>query len=135
MSDDRIRRVLIVDDNAMIAEAIPHVLGHDFQTSRAVDGEAARDLLAAGAVFDAVLCDILMPRLDGLRLLNWARAHRPDIVPCFVFLTVAPEFPAAREIAQTHAVLRKPCTRSALLAAMGISESEICANAFGGRGR
>jgi CheY-like chemotaxis protein len=122
MSGERRGRVLIVDDNDAIAEAIPHLLGPGFQTSRAVDGEAARDLLAAGAVFDAVLCDILMPRLDGLRLLDWVRTHRPEVVPRFVFLTVAPEFPAARELALTHTVLRKPCTRADLLAAMRVPE-------------
>ena len=106
MSRERMGRVLIVDDNAVIAEVIPHLLGPSFQTYRVVDGEAARALFVAGDVFDAVLCDILMPRLDGLGLLNWVRTHRPEVVPRFVFLTVAPEFPAARELALTHTVLR-----------------------------
>lgn len=115
-------RILIVDDNDVIAEAIPVLLGPSFQTTRAADGEAARALFVAGVVFDVVLCDILMPRLDGLGLLNWVRTHCPEVAPRFVFMTVAPEFPAALELAFTHTVLRKPCTRASLLAAMRLPE-------------
>ena len=123
MSAERTRRVLIVDDNDVFAEVIPHLLGPGFQTLRAVDGEVARALLADGAVFDAVICDVLMPHLDGLQLLEWTRGHRPELVPRFVFLTVAPELPAAQELARTHAVLRKPCTRAVLLAAMRVPDA------------
>lgn len=113
------RRVLVVDDNASMLEVIPHLLGPGFQTFRAVSGEAARARLVAGQAFDVLLCDVLMPPpLDGLGLLQWVRGHRPESVGRWVFMTIAPEFPAAREIALGHPVLRKPFTRAVLLAVL-----------------
>jgi CheY-like chemotaxis protein len=115
------RRVLIVDDNAALADAIPHLLGPGFQTFRATNGEEACARIVADQAFDVVLCDILMPRLDGLGLLEWVRGCHPQLEARFVFMTVAPELPAAVEIARTHRVLRKPFGRAELLAAMSSS--------------
>ncbi len=112
------RRILIVDDNTALAEAIPHLLGPGFQTFRATSGEEARARIVADQAFNVVLCDILMPRLDGLGLLGWVRGCYPELAARFVFMTVAPELPAAVEIARTHPVLRKPFGRAELLAAM-----------------
>ncbi len=118
------RRILIVDDNTALADAIPHLLGPGFQTFRANNGEEARARIIADQTFDVVLCDILMPRLDGLGLLEWVRGCYPELAARFVFMTVAPELPAAVEIARTHRVLRKPFGRAELLAAARFSSFE-----------
>jgi len=111
-------RVLIVEDNRLIAGAIPHLLGDEFETVHAADGEAARDLLGTEASFDVVLCDVWMPRVGGLGFLKWAQAERPDLVPRLLFMTANPGLPEAQEIARAHPLLVKPLSRAALLEAI-----------------
>ena len=116
----RTTRVLIVEDDDPIANAITRLLGTSFEIVRAVDGVAARDLLIAGASFDVILSDVNMPRLDGFGLLRWLQVSHPELVDRVVFMTVDQDLPAARMIASMHVhpVLRKPCTRDVLLDAV-----------------
>jgi CheY-like chemotaxis protein len=41
--------------------------------------KSAIDLLAGGAVFDVVLCDLVMPESSGIELLAWLAEHRPRL--------------------------------------------------------
>ncbi len=61
-------RILVVDDEPSVREALERVLRLDgFEVALAGDGvQAVRDI-AAGAP-DAVVLDVLMPRLDGLEV-------------------------------------------------------------------
>ena len=61
-------RVLVVDDEPAVRRALERALkleNHD--VTLAEDGEVALDVLARGAT-DAVILDVLMPRLDGLEV-------------------------------------------------------------------
>ncbi len=61
-------RVLVVDDEPAVRRALERALrleNHD--VSLAENGEQALDVLARGAT-DAVILDVLMPRLDGLEV-------------------------------------------------------------------
>ncbi len=61
-------RVLVVDDEPAVRRALERALrleNHD--VTLATDGEEALDVLADGSV-DAVILDILMPKLDGLEV-------------------------------------------------------------------
>jgi CheY-like chemotaxis protein len=111
-------RLLVVEDNSVIADAIRYMLDDACEMVYAADGDAARDILTSDDSFDAVLCDVRMPRLGGLGLLSWARAERPALVRRLVFMTQDRTLPAAREIASSHRVLAKPFTRDALLEAI-----------------
>jgi len=64
-------RVLIVDDEAAVRDSLERVLRHEgYDVLLAEDGREAMRLLAAprGERADAVLLDVLMPRLDGLEV-------------------------------------------------------------------
>ena len=64
-------RVLIVDDEAPVRESLERVLLHEgFEVQLAADGREAMRALAAprSARADAVVLDVLMPRLDGLEV-------------------------------------------------------------------
>lgn len=67
-------RILIVEDEAHLAEGLQfnlQVEGHD---ARAVgDGEAALDLLKRDA-FDAVVLDVMLPGIDGFEVVATLRA-------------------------------------------------------------
>jgi two-component system response regulator MprA len=61
-------RILVVDDEPAVREAVERALrleGHDVGV--AADGREALDVLVARPA-DAVVLDVLMPRLDGLEL-------------------------------------------------------------------
>jgi PAS domain S-box-containing protein len=67
-------RILIVEDDDDLREMLAERLRPHFEVTTAVDGQAALELARAHRP-DLVLCDVVMPRLDGLGLL---RALRGD---------------------------------------------------------
>ncbi|MCA9545056.1 MAG: response regulator [Myxococcales bacterium] len=66
------KRVLIVDDSATIRAQVHVALAERFEIVEAGDGQEGLDALKGGQV-DLVLCDINMPRMNGLEML--ARLH------------------------------------------------------------
>src|SRR5262249_30808834 len=70
--------VLLVDDDADTRESIEYLLtdaGH--HVTAVGDGGAAMRLIAE-RVFDAAICDIQLPRVDGLTLLRQIRHASPS---------------------------------------------------------
>ena len=67
----------------MLQEALAQD-GHRVVT--ASDGAAALELLRHGQ-FDAILCDLRMPRLDGASLARALQAIRPDLSPRLLLMT------------------------------------------------
>ncbi len=66
-------RILLVDDDTAIRHLMREILSEEgFETDVAVDGFDALGQLAAES-YDAVISDLDMPRLDGLRLLREIR--------------------------------------------------------------
>jgi CheY-like chemotaxis protein len=45
------------------------------------------DLLATGASFDVVLCDLMMPELTGMDVFERVVVERPELAARFVFMT------------------------------------------------
>ncbi len=67
-------RLLVVDDDPSLREALALVLDlHGFDVSTAVDGREAMRMLTADSP-DAVILDVLMPRVDGLEVCRRMRA-------------------------------------------------------------
>src|SRR5437763_9883368 len=79
-------RLLVVDDEKNLRLVVQRELtrqGHEVET--AADGEEAWEMLEAQD-FDVVLCDINMPRLDGMALLRRTR-ERSQNPPEIIMLT------------------------------------------------
>ncbi|MEV6345622.1 SpoIIE family protein phosphatase [Actinoplanes sp. NPDC051851] len=67
-------RVLVADDNADMRDYLTRLLrGAGHQVHAVHDGQEALDTLRTG-VFDLVVSDVMMPRLDGLQLVAALRA-------------------------------------------------------------
>lgn len=80
------RRVLVVDDEALIADVLARTLSlhHDIET--ASSGPAALELLAT-STYDVVLCDIMMPGMNGRELYDRIAAVHPGLERRIVFMS------------------------------------------------
>jgi two-component system nitrogen regulation response regulator NtrX len=71
-------RILIIDDEKAIRHTLKEILEFESYTvDQAEDGPAGLDLLIQHK-YDVVLCDIKMPKMDGLEVLERARTIAPD---------------------------------------------------------
>lgn len=61
--------ILLIDDEPEILEMLEHLLVEDFQILKATNGQDALVLLRKKHP-DLVICDIMMPKLDGMGLLH-----------------------------------------------------------------
>jgi len=81
------RRVLVVDDEPEIARMLADMLAGDgHQVETAADGFEALGRLDR-AVYDVVLCDLRMPKLDGAGFYREIARRRPELLPRIVFVT------------------------------------------------
>jgi len=72
-------RILVVDDEEPLTRAIGRgLIAAGYEVSTAIDGMRAVDLLGR-IEFDAILSDIDMPGLNGIRLLQAVRRHDVDV--------------------------------------------------------
>jgi DNA-binding NtrC family response regulator len=71
-------RILIIDDEKAIRHTLKEILEfEDYQVDQAEDGPAGLDLLIQQK-YDVVLCDVKMPKMDGLEVLERAQKLAPD---------------------------------------------------------
>jgi two-component system, cell cycle sensor histidine kinase and response regulator CckA len=92
---DRRGRVLVIDDEAMLTTTIQRIL-HKHEVTVAGSGREALEKIAAGADFEVILCDLMMPEMTGMDFhAELARLH-PELLDRVVFLTGGAFTPAAR---------------------------------------
>ena len=111
------KRVLVVDDDPLVRGALDlslrRMLGCDVQ--EASDGDQGQQALQAGT-YDAVLCDIRMPGMNGLDLVQWLRTQPVARRPFAVLMTGDAGDGLRSEVeASGVPVLRKPFTMAALV--------------------
>jgi len=72
------RRLLVVDDEESFRHMLSVILekeGYEVETAK--DGDSALEKMERG-LFDGVLCDIRMPRMDGIQFLKKAKKRHSD---------------------------------------------------------
>jgi signal transduction histidine kinase/CheY-like chemotaxis protein len=111
------RRALVIDDEPFVGGFIQEVLKRrfGFTVERADNGAAGIAKLEESS-FDLVLCDVLMPVMNGLEVMRWLRAHQPERLANFLFVTGhdGGEERAAEIAASGLPVLSKPFTAETL---------------------
>jgi DNA-binding NtrC family response regulator len=71
-------RILIIDDEKAIRNTLKEILEYEsYQVDQAEDGPTGLDMLIRDK-YDVVLCDIKMPKMDGIEVLERARIVAPD---------------------------------------------------------
>jgi putative nucleotidyltransferase with HDIG domain len=109
-------RILVVDDEESIREVVCSMLGAaGYRCTPAVSGNAALDLLAAGAEFELMLSDLMMAEMQGDVLLERAKERFPDMP--VIMVTAVSDLSVALGTLRTGAYdyLLKPFEREQLL--------------------
>jgi DNA-binding NtrC family response regulator len=71
--------ILIIDDERAIRKTLNEILGFEgYKIEEAADGEEGLKKFQE-KTYDVVLCDIKMPKLDGIEFLSKATAINPDV--------------------------------------------------------
>ncbi|MGZ5252817.1 MAG: sigma-54-dependent transcriptional regulator [Flavitalea sp.] len=72
-------QILIIDDEKAIRKTLTEILSYEgYKIEEASDGEEGLRKFKE-KTFDVVLCDIKMPKLDGIEFLDKAREVNPDV--------------------------------------------------------
>jgi len=79
-------RVLVVDDEEMVATTFSRALGRAHDVIATDPTDAARRI-AAGQEFDVILCDLMMPDITGMDLYEELSRVAPDQAARMVFIT------------------------------------------------
>jgi len=61
------RRVLVVDDDASVAECVRRVLHREHDVTVVNSGKNGLHHIARGETFDLILCDLMMPEMTGMQ--------------------------------------------------------------------
>jgi signal transduction histidine kinase len=80
-------RVLVVDDDDIVAGAVKRALEREHEVVSLLTAEGALARVVAGERFDVVLCDLMMPQMTGMELYDRMRELAPDQAQRMVFLT------------------------------------------------
>jgi response regulator RpfG family c-di-GMP phosphodiesterase len=81
------RAILLVDDNREFVQTLQWIFSdQNFLVDKAYDGEEAM-LKVKANVYDAIICDVMMPRLRGDEFFLKAVHARPSLAHRFVFVT------------------------------------------------
>lgn len=109
--------VLVVDDEPAVRRFAARVLLEEgFGVHQATDGAEALELIRAGlAGLDVVLSDIVMPRVNGVQLLQSLSTLRPEL-PVILMSGYGASRLAERGIASPCGVLSKPFSSDILVA-------------------
>ncbi|HET7504051.1 MAG TPA: HD domain-containing phosphohydrolase [Kofleriaceae bacterium] len=112
-------RLLLVDDEPAVLEALAVNLRRGFEIETATSGTVGLEHLSARADFAVVMSDMRMPKMDGATFLARARELAPDATR--MLLTGQADLDAAIKAVNQGQIFRfltKPCPRDALRAAI-----------------
>jgi DNA-binding response OmpR family regulator len=75
------KKLLVVEDDEYLRELYVDILKDEgFDVSFAVDGEEGYQKMHAGG-YDLVLLDIMLPKMDGMKILDKLQKETPPIKP------------------------------------------------------
>ncbi|HAJ60285.1 MAG TPA: hybrid sensor histidine kinase/response regulator [Cyanobacteria bacterium UBA8543] len=114
------KRILVIEDQPSVRENILDLLdAENFEVFGAADGKTGVEL-AKAKVPDLIICDVMMPELDGFEVLDSLRKDLETATIPFIFLTAKVEKTDWRQGMELGAddYLTKPFTAVELLGAI-----------------
>ncbi|MCA9596218.1 MAG: response regulator [Myxococcales bacterium] len=113
-------RILLVDDDAAVLRSLGRVLSRRHDVVAVDGGAAALALLRRDSHFDVIVCDVMMPDVDGVAVFDALSEIAPELRRRTIFCTGG-EFTARTKsflAATDRTVLIKPVTTEALTSAI-----------------
>ncbi|MEJ7735209.1 MAG: PAS domain S-box protein [Polyangiaceae bacterium] len=109
-------RILVIDDEPLVLKSLARALRSFGEVTACRGGRAAMVELCAGLMVDVVVCDLMMPDLDGPATYQAITASWPALRERFVFCTGGVFTPRAHEFMNSvqSPFLSKPVTLDAL---------------------
>lgn len=98
-------RVLVVDDEPLMARGLARILSREHDVSTLTSAREALKCLMETDSFDAVLCDLMMPEMTGVDLHRELERLKPEIARRVLFFTGGAFTPA------THAFVERMADR------------------------
>jgi len=89
-------KVLVIDDEAVVARALERLLAREHEVTLAASAGEAHKRVVAGARYDVIICDLMMPQMTGMDLHAEFLRVAPDQASRMVFLTGGAFTPGAR---------------------------------------
>jgi signal transduction histidine kinase len=110
------RRVLVVDDEPLVGEAIARALSDENDVDVVTEARQALTRVQKGAVYDVVFCDLMMPVMTGMDLYAEIVRAAPKLAGRLVFMTGGAFTPRARAFLENviNPCLEKPLDTSKL---------------------
>ena len=108
MTEGTLPRVLIADDEHSIRTLVGRMLRRaGFEPFEATDGQDAIDRLDAEE-FDALVLDLMMPRVDGFGVLDHLIETKPSMIEKLVVMTAFPKAAAQQRLQHVCCIISKP---------------------------
>jgi len=109
-------RILIIDDEDVVARTIARMLAPEHEVHVLTSAAEALARITGGERFDVILCDVMMPVMTGLELYQKLTSLDPDQAARVVFLTGGAFTAEARAFLDEipNARIEKPFERQAL---------------------
>jgi PAS domain S-box-containing protein len=109
-------RILVVDDEPLVGTAVARTLSSEHEVVTRTSAEVVLREVLAGARYDLILCDLMMPNMTGMELHARLAATSPDAARRMVFLTGGAFTTAAQEFIERTGIepLEKPFDPRAL---------------------
>jgi nitrogen-specific signal transduction histidine kinase/CheY-like chemotaxis protein len=89
-------RILLVEDDPLVSRAVQRILGGEHEVTSVSGGRAALRALATGR-YDAIVCDLMMPEMNGMQLHAELSRTNPALLERMAFLSGGAFTEAARE--------------------------------------
>jgi len=119
-------KILLVDDEANVLEAIQRQLRNRFDIKTAQSGEEALEVLRTSGPFSIIVSDMRMPGMDGVQLLTLVKDMYPDMVRIMLTGNADQETAAeAVNAGQIFRFLNKPCSTATLATALALAPGNI----------
>jgi CheY-like chemotaxis protein len=115
--DDGGRRILLVDDEAMVRETLATSLEDAGYTVLTVaDGAEALDLLRSPVLVDILVTDLSMPGIDGLAVIRQAQRERSGLPAVLLtgYAGYGAQLAVGESVSGAFSLVRKPVTAAQL---------------------
>ncbi len=113
-------RLLIIDDERPLLEAYKRLLRATHEVVCADNGQAGIELIAQGHSFDVIVCDLMMPKVDGMNVHAFVKSKCPELLGRMLFATGGAFTPEAKAFLNSPGIkcIEKPFTPDELKAAI-----------------